>query len=80
VTLRELKRWNQRWDAFYSGAFSPLREEDWKAFATRCARTEGEHLRELAQEAAVSLASLGKHCAEARRRIRKWLRGLPKAE
>jgi hypothetical protein len=80
VTLRELKRGNQRWDAFYSGAFSPLQEEDWKSFATRCTGTEGEHLRELAQEATVSLTGLAKHCAEARRRIRKWLRGLPKAE
>jgi hypothetical protein len=80
VTLRELTRWNRRWDDFYADAFSGIKAKDWKAFARRCTRTGGEDLRELAQEAAVSLTGLAKHCAEARRRIRKWLRGLPKAE
>jgi hypothetical protein len=80
VTLRELKRWNRRWEDFYADAFSRLKAKDWEAFTRRCARTEGEHLRELVREAAVSLASLAKLCAEARLRIRELFRGLPKVE
>ena len=80
VTLRELARWNRRWEDFYADAFSGLKAKDWNAFARRCAGAEGEQLRNLAQEATVSLTSLAKHCAEARRRIRKLFRGLPKAE
>jgi hypothetical protein len=80
VTLRELTRWNRRWEDFYADAFSGLKAKDWKAFARRCAGTEGEQLRELVREAGASLASLAEQCAEARRRIRKWLRGFAKAK
>jgi hypothetical protein len=80
VALRELGRLNRRWDDFYADAFSRLKAKDWKAFARRCAGTEGEHLRELVRESAVSLESLAKHCAEARRRIRELFRGLPKVK
>jgi hypothetical protein len=80
VALRELKRWNRRLEDFYAESFSRLKAKDWKAFARRCAGAEGEQLRELVREAAVSLANLAGQCAEARRRIRNLRRWLATAK